>query len=261
MHVSSIVERLISLSTDERQYLRAFGVTKITADLPPVFDQKFAPEWKNFLGIDCVHDSRSMLLTILRFVRYMKAQGVDPFVPNEPAPNVTIGRVMPELLRNDMSEQITKVSNWLTVARLMGVFRVKLRQTSGFYSRGNVVVYDDWVLAPKSDLDSALQSLKNVLYFDGGRLPRELAPKWRTVGTQRQSLLPPYAALLKIRNITVWHRSKVINNSEIWVKRSREDCLVLRIITNVRVLQQFADKNRTVNTIKTIWKTEFEPFK
>lgn len=87
METSILVNRMLSslsgnINTTVAQYLKVFGVTHPTPDLPVVFDFKYNDQWKavykdsKYANKD---PSLRLLLTILAFIKFMRSQKIDPF--------------------------------------------------------------------------------------------------------------------------------------------------------------------------------------
>lgn len=254
MNTQSITGRMLqSLSSDSKalieSYLLAFGVTNRKSDkLPPVFKDKYLPEWQAFtrefaLALPNPTVEKKALYRILEFVRYMKHMGTNPFAKAFKHPRAakiaTQGlnpkAVYEKLLETQLADSANAITTVLNNNQLLLLFKIVKSKSEVVLKGNDCLMTTSFVLSPKRPTertDALLTNLRGLLYNDS-KVPMQLLER-------KQKLPPTSKAKPKVQNLKAdvlmqassflgWLSLLKQSNFSAHLIRAKNDQLVLKI--------------------------------
>lgn len=282
--VQTITSRLLryssasSSTTPElvRGYLQAFGIPDAALrDLPPVFKDTYAPEWKAFTREFGTRvsgdDDRNALYVVLEFMRYMKHMGINPFLKPVKPPNelreqrLDVQKVYENLLRYGMQDL---VSQMLPVIRKTHLLTQLVPSAARSRLAGNGPKYElttCYVLKPKrarENLDGVLNTLQGFLY-SGHEAPQQLREAYQKIGPnsklKAKVVTPSSSSLMGQSSHLGWLVVSKSPQYSIYVARARGSVLVLRIEIPIALDMELGSKAKAL--ILRSWAQAFGTFK
>ncbi len=259
MNSQHLVHRMITSITTKKgksttvdDYLKVFGVTSTSDDLPIVFDKKFESQWKAFL-LDRKYSSTNprlrLLLTILDYIKFMRSQKVNPFVTvNKKTLNSVIRPVdmTKNLLKEDVTETWQAILNYLRKAGVLSFLTVSTRVTQLSLDRKSININLSMSPIRKQSLDEVIKNLYGTLYRD------KVPPK------QLQPHLPANSKSFRSTVSTIntspseWLPLTSINNFKIYARMTK-DALAIRI--TLPVDKDFVKTSTDLQRLCTLYKT------
>lgn len=252
MNSGILVERMLqslSASSPIDEYLKVFGVTTISKDMPIVFDAQYAPQWRAFLK-DRKYSTKDpklqVLLTILDFVKFMRSQRTNPFlVIKGNSLNSIIRPVDMEqtILKAEIKETYDTVVNYLRKTSVLAFLTVAKRTVQLSLDRKSVNVNLMLVPLRTESVHAILPRLSGFLY-------KTKKPPVQLTYTEKTQRFNSLVATINT-SPSVWLPLTSIQNFKVFGAISKE-ALAVRIVIPVNF--DLVHTPRELQTLCRYWK-------
>lgn len=258
MDTSLLVKRLMtSISTvgDNptivKRYLKVFGVTKYSKELPIVFDKQYEKQWDAFF-LDRKYSSNDantrLLLTILDYIRFMRSQRINPFVvTGRRSMNSSIRPldIAADVLRTAVKYSYDTVMGYLRKANFTQFLAVKTRIVQLAFDRKNLIV--NFGLTPLRNVSLA----KLMTYEFRGTLYKTAEPPKQYQGPERRKNFRAVVADTHT-SPSDWLPLTSINNMKIFAQVTR-DAFAIRVV--IPVDHDYARTPKDLQGLVSLWKS------
>lgn len=249
MDASILVQRMLtSLSSSTHvektldSYLKSFGIVKVSKELPIVFDQKYIKQWealqadRRYLTKD---PKESLVLTVLDYLKFMKAQHINPFMSKSTLNPITLRKSLHTTILN---EQMQTINTYFRKSGILAYLELSKKVVQLSSDRKTIILNFKFTPLRKADLYKIIQfSLKGSLYH-GSRLPPQLT---------YSDKLPSFESLVANTFSNSWLPTSKLGSFSIFTKLAKGS-LAIRVLTPVNTDYVITPKD--LQQLVTTWR-------